>query len=86
MKGQNSDPNKLPQTSSRELTPTGANAVHHVPALIAAAGEEASRHFLNFFIASIRNRRTVRKENRESKFLSEHTSSETDSTSCGSRR
>ena len=34
------------------------SATHHVPALIAAAGEDASRHFLNFFIASIRNRNT----------------------------
>ena len=32
MKGPNSDPYKLPQRSSRELTPTGSNAVHHVPA------------------------------------------------------
>ena len=60
MKNRNSDPNKLPQTSSRAITPTGANVVHHVPALIAAAGEEAARHFLNFFIASIRNRHTRR--------------------------
>ncbi|MGE5768969.1 MAG: tyrosine-type recombinase/integrase, partial [Betaproteobacteria bacterium] len=29
-----------------------------MPALIAAAGEDAARHFLNFFIASIRNRNT----------------------------
>ena len=28
--------------------------------MIAAAGEDASRHFLNFFIASIRNRNTRR--------------------------
>ena len=60
MKGQNSDPNKLPQTSSQALTPTGSSATHHVPAIIAAAGEDASRHFLNFFIASIRNRNTRR--------------------------
>src|SRR5512144_2429291 len=60
MKGPNSDPNMLPEGSSRELTPAGANALHHVPALIAAAGEDASRHFLNFFIASIRNRNTRR--------------------------
>ena len=56
----NSDPKNLPQTSSRALAPTGSNAAHHVPALIAAAGEDASRHFLNFFIASIRNRNTRR--------------------------
>jgi integrase/recombinase XerC len=31
-----------------------------VPAIVAAAGEEAARHFLNFFIASIRNRHTRR--------------------------
>src|SRR5512144_2041441 len=60
MKGPNSDPNMLPEGSSRELTPAGSNAVHYVPALIAAAGEDASRHFLNFFIASIRNRNTRR--------------------------
>jgi site-specific recombinase XerD len=48
-----------PQTSSQWLIPSGA-AAQHVPAIIAAAGEDASRHFLNFFIASIRNRNTRR--------------------------
>ena len=52
------DPKNLPQTSWA-LTPSGANSVP-VPALIAAAGEDAARHFLNFFIASIRNRHTRR--------------------------
>jgi site-specific recombinase XerD len=31
-----------------------------VPALVAAAGDDAARHFVNFFIASIRNRHTRR--------------------------
>jgi site-specific recombinase XerD len=31
-----------------------------VPAIVLAAGEEAARHFLNFFLASIRNRNTRR--------------------------
>jgi site-specific recombinase XerD len=42
-----------------------------VPALIAAAGEDAARHFLNFFIASIRNRYTRRSYARQARlFLS----------------
>ena len=53
------DPKNLPQGHSRALAPTGFDAAH-VPALIAAAGEDAARHFLNFFIASIRNRNTRR--------------------------
>jgi integrase/recombinase XerD len=69
MKGSNSDPNKLPQTSSQALTPADANATHHVPALIAAAGEDASRHFLNFFIASIRNRNTRRSYVRQARLF-----------------
>ncbi len=31
-----------------------------MPAMILSAGEEAAHHFLNFFIASIRNRHTRR--------------------------
>jgi hypothetical protein len=31
-----------------------------MPAIVLAAGEEAAHHFLNFFIASIRNRHTRR--------------------------
>jgi integrase/recombinase XerC len=31
-----------------------------VPAIVLAAGEEAGRHFVNFFIASIRNHNTRR--------------------------
>lgn len=53
------DRKNLPQGPSRALTPTGSNSMP-VPALIAAAGEDAARHFLNFFIASIRNRHTRR--------------------------
>jgi site-specific recombinase XerD len=50
---------KLPEATSRLLTYKGVHAAP-VPALIAAAGEDAARHFLNFFIASIRNRNTRR--------------------------
>lgn len=42
----------MPSQSVTHITP--------IPALIAAAGEDAARHFLNFFIASIRNRNTRR--------------------------
>ncbi len=42
-----------------------------MPALIAAAGEDAARHFINFFIASIRNRHTRRSYARQAElFLS----------------
>jgi site-specific recombinase XerD len=37
-----------------------------VPAIILAAGEEAGRHFLNFFIATLRNRNTRRAYARQS--------------------
>ncbi len=50
---------KLLQGATRSLAPTGFDT-NHVPTLIAAAGEDATRHFLNFFIASIRNRHTRR--------------------------
>ena len=64
------DPKNLPQGQSRALTPAGSD-VGHVPALIAAAGEDAARHFLNFFIASIRNRNTRRSYARQARiFLS----------------
>ena len=53
------DPKNLPPGHSRALTPAGSSTVH-VPALIAAAGEDAARHFINFFSASIRNRNTRR--------------------------
>jgi site-specific recombinase XerD len=53
------DPKNLPQASSKQVARTDVRTIP-VPALIAAAGEEASRHFLNFFIASIRNRNTRR--------------------------
>jgi site-specific recombinase XerD len=36
-----------------------------VPALVSAAGEEASAHFLNFFLATIRNRNTRRAYGRQ---------------------
>ena len=62
------DPKKLPQGQSRALAPTGSDAAH-VPALIAAAGEEAARHFLNFFIASIRNRNTRRSYARQARLF-----------------
>jgi site-specific recombinase XerD len=61
-------PENLPQSESRSLARSDASAV---PALIAAAGEEAARHFLNFFIASIRNRHTRRSYARQARlFLS----------------
>ena len=64
------DPNNLPEGQSRALTPAGSD-VGHVPALIAAAGEDAARHFLNFFLASIRNRNTRRSYARQARiFLS----------------
>jgi site-specific recombinase XerD len=62
--------NNLPQGHARALVPTGSDDAH-VPALIAAAGEDAARHFLNFFIASIRNRNTRRSYARQARlFLS----------------
>jgi len=46
---------KLTRIGPRRLTKTGRPAV---PAVIAAAGEKASRRFLEFFTAEIRNRNT----------------------------
>lgn len=54
----------LVQEHSRALVPTGSDTTH-VPSLIATAGEDAARHFLNFFIASIRNRNTRRSYSRQ---------------------
>ena len=47
----------IPDDRRRALATTGELPV---PALIAAAGEDAARHFVNFFIASIRNPHTRR--------------------------
>lgn len=52
------EPGTLPQAHAGGLRPQAPSIV--VPALIAAAGEDAARHFVNFFIASIRNRHTRR--------------------------
>jgi site-specific recombinase XerD len=48
-------PGKLTRIGPRKLTKTGRPPV---PAVIAAAGEKASRRFLEFFAAEIRNRNT----------------------------
>jgi site-specific recombinase XerD len=64
------EPTNLPHDPSQALTRTDASSAS-VPALIAAAGEDAARHFLNFFIASIRNRNTRRSYARQARlFLS----------------
>ena len=47
----------VPEEPKRTLAKTGELPV---PNLIAASGEDAMRHFLNFFIASIRNPHTRR--------------------------
>ena len=62
------DQKKLLQGDLRAPAPTGSNTTH-VPTLIAAAGEDAARHFLNFFIASIRNRNTRRSYARQARLF-----------------
>lgn len=59
---------KLLQGATRALAPTGSNTTQ-VPALIAAAGEDAAHHFLNFFIASIRNRSTRKSYARQARLF-----------------
>lgn len=60
----------LPEPTGRSVIRPAAPPIV-VPALIAAAGEEAARHFINFFIASIRNRHTRRSYARQAElFLS----------------
>ncbi len=56
------DPKNLtdqPNFSENALVLRG-ESVLPVPLLVSAAGEEAARHFLNFFLATIRNRNTRR--------------------------
>ncbi|MFO1152057.1 MAG: tyrosine-type recombinase/integrase [Rhodospirillales bacterium] len=61
---------KLPQRNDKSLLRPDAHSFV-VPALVAAAGEDAARHFINFFIASIRNRHTRRSYARQAElFLS----------------
>ncbi len=48
-----------PSSSENALVLRGESALP-VPMLVSAAGEEAARHFLNFFLATIRNRNTRR--------------------------
>ena len=63
-------PQNLPQPGGRSLVRPDAQPIV-VHALIAAAGEEAARHYINFFIASIRNRHTRRSYARQAElFLS----------------
>lgn len=64
------EPSNLPEPARRSIIEPEAHPIV-VPALIAAAGEEAARHFINFFIASIRNRHTRRSYARQAElFLS----------------
>lgn len=64
------EPRNLPQPTDRAALQPDAHPLV-VPALIAAAGEDAARHFINFFIASIRNRHTRRSYARQAEqFLS----------------
>lgn len=64
------EPQNLPQTAARAPLQPDAHPIV-VPAMIAAAGEDAARHFINFFIASIRNRHTRRSYARQAEqFLS----------------
>lgn len=64
------EPQHLPERTGRALLRPDAQTLV-VPALIAAAGEDAARHFINFFIASIRNRHTRRSYARQANlFLS----------------
>ena len=58
-------PENLPERANPDRAPAGVPAAVVVegialPAIVLAAGEEAARHFLNFFVASIRNRNTRR--------------------------
>ncbi len=57
------DDDRLPARQRSDRAPAGVPmAVEGIalPALVAAAGEEAARAFLRFFVASIRNRHTRR--------------------------
>ncbi len=54
------NPINLPAAQGRPTPPTLVVEGIALPAIVLAAGEEAARHFLNFFIASIRNRNTRR--------------------------
>ena len=64
------DHSNLPKRTDRGLVRTDTRAIA-VPKLVAAAGEDAARHFINFFIASIRNRHTRRSYARQAEqFLS----------------
>lgn len=49
-----------PAAPARPGPPTLAVEGIALPAIVLAAGEEGARHFLNFFVASIRNRHTRR--------------------------
>jgi site-specific recombinase XerD len=51
---------ELGESPSRALVPTGSGGGVVLPALIVAAGERASRRFLEFFTADIRNPNTRR--------------------------
>ena len=51
---------QLPATIDQAKRATSLHAVHIVPALVAAAGDRASRRFLEFFAANIRNPHTRR--------------------------
>src|SRR4051812_19633675 len=51
-------PGSLPERRASDLAPTVEGIA--LPSLVLAAGEEAARTFLEFFIASIRNRHTRR--------------------------
>ena len=46
------------RSRSTEIIPTLPRSALPVPALIAAAGDKASEHFLEFFAATIRNKNT----------------------------
>src|SRR3954452_13841058 len=52
-------PGSLPERQRSDLAAPAAEGIA-LPALVLAAGEEAARSFLEFFIASIRNRHTRR--------------------------
>jgi site-specific recombinase XerD len=59
MEDPKTDRKSLPQASTRAVARSDATT-HPVPAIVVAAGEDAARHYINFFIASIRNRNTRR--------------------------
>lgn len=60
------DPNQLPEPI-RPGSPALVVEGVALPAIVLAAGEEAARHFLNFFIASICNRNTRRAHARQAR-------------------